>query len=380
MQGMMRALFALILLLAPLSVPQAVAQTASQPVAEEAAPPVKIDRKKLLVQPRNKDGTLQQVSFFEDPVLWAREKQQAFYGKLSATLRQMKGASPLAAAWTLMLLSFGYGVFHAAGPGHGKAVISAWLLATENELKRGVLISFMSAVIQALTAILVVSVLFMVVASVGSTARNVAGVLESASYGLIALLGGYLIWTALLMLRPAKAPGTPAPALAGATTTRQAIALHDFGSFEPMKASGPSSSPSQSHVHGPDCGCGHAHLPAASDVKGDWSFAKAFSLAFAVGIRPCTGALLVLVFANGLGLYWAGVAATFAMAVGTFITVSVIAAIAVYAKKLAAMMMRGNSRLLDWFGIGLRFAGGGAIAFLGTILFLGSLGSTNAMM
>ena len=373
---MMRALFALILLLAPLCVPQAVAQTASQPVAEEAAPPVKIDRKKLLVQPRNKDGTLQQVSFFEDPVLWAREKQQAFYGKLSATLRQMKGASPLAAAWTLMLLSFGYGVFHAAGPGHGKAVISAWLLATENELKRGVLISFMSAVIQALTAILVVSVLFLVVASVGSTARNVAGVLESASYGLIALLGGYLIWTALLMLRPAKAPGTPAPALAGATTTRQAIALHDFSGFEPTKASGPS----QSHVHGPDCGCGHAHLPAASDVKGDWSFAKAFSLAFAVGIRPCTGALLVLVFANGLGLYWAGVAATFAMAVGTFITVSVIAAIAVYAKKLAAMMMRGNSRLLDWFGIGLRFAGGGAIAFLGTILFLGSLGSTNAMM
>ena len=357
--------------------PAAVAQVAEQPAAQqEAAPPVKIDRKKLLVQPRNKDGTLQQVSFFEDPVLWAREKQQTFYGKLSATLRQMKGASPVAAAWTLMLLSFGYGVFHAAGPGHGKAVISAWLLATENELKRGVLISFMSAIIQALTAIVIVSVLFLVVASVGSTARNVAGVLETASYGLIALLGGYLIWTALLMLRPAKALRTPAPALAGATVTRQAIALHDFASFEPMKKAGPA----PGHLHGPDCGCGHAHLPAAKDVKGDWSFAKAFSLAFAVGIRPCTGALLVLVFANGLGLYWAGVAATFAMAVGTFITVSVIAAIAVYAKKFAAMMMRGNSRLLDWFGIGLRFAGGGAIAFLGTILFLGSLGSTNAMM
>jgi ABC-type nickel/cobalt efflux system permease component RcnA len=361
--------------------PAAVAQVAEQPAAqEEAAPPVKIDRKKLLVQPRNKDGTLQQVSFFEDPVLWAREKQQTFYGKLSATLRQMKGASPVAAAWTLMLLSFGYGVFHAAGPGHGKAVISAWLLATENELKRGVLISFMSAVIQALTAIVMVSVLFLVVASVGSTARNVAGVLETASYGLIALLGGYLIWTALLMLRPAKALRTPAPALAGATVTRQTIALHDFASFEPMKKAGPAPGQVPDHVHGPDCGCGHAHLPAAKDVKGDWSFAKAFSLAFAVGIRPCTGALLVLVFANGLGLYWAGVAATFAMAVGTFITVSVIAAIAVYAKKLAAMMMRGNSRMLDWFGIGLRLAGGGAIAFLGTILFLGSLGSTNAMM
>jgi nickel/cobalt exporter len=154
------------------------------------------------------------------------------------------------------------------------------------------------------------------------------------------------------------------------------VALHDFGSFEPVK----NKAVAADHVHGPDCGCGHAHVPAARDLRGDWSFAKAFSLAFAVGIRPCTGAILVLVFANGLGLYWAGVFSTFAMAVGTFITVSVIAAIAVYSKKLAALLMRGNSRLLDWFGLGLRFAGGLAIAFLGTILFLGSLGSTNAMM
>ena len=356
--------------------PGAMAQAAGpQPAVEDAAPPVKIDRKKLLVQPRNKDGTLVQVSFFEDPVLWAREKQQAFYGKLSATLRQMKGSSPAAAAWTLMLLSFGYGVFHAAGPGHGKAVISAWLLATENELKRGVLISFMSAVIQALTAIVLVSVLFLVVASVGATARNVAGVLESASYALIALLGAYLIWTALALLwrRPRAAAAIPAVAV---TTTRQSVALHDFGSFEPLR----NQAVGAGHVHGPDCGCSHSHVPAAADLRGDWSFAKAFSLAFAVGIRPCTGAILVLVFANGLGLYWAGIFSAFAMAVGTFLTVSVIAAVAVYSKQLAARLMRGNARLLEWFGLGLRFAGGGAIAFLGTILFLGSLGATNAMM
>jgi nickel/cobalt exporter len=378
MQGVMRALLAfIVLLLLPLSLPQAAAQTASQPVAEEAAPPVKIDRKKLLVQPRNKDGTLEQVSFFDDPVLWVREKQQAFYGKLSAALRQMKGSSPLAATWTLMLLSFGYGVFHAAGPGHGKAVISAWLLATENELKRGVLISFMSAIIQALTAILLVSILFLVVASVGSTARNVAGVLESASYAMIALLGAYLVWTALRLLKPARQLAVPAPvpAMAG-MTTRQSMALHDFGGFEPVK----NKAVPVDHVHGPDCGCGHAHVPAAKDLRGDWSFARAFSLAFAVGIRPCTGAILVLVFANGLGLYWAGVFSTLAMAAGTFITVSVIAAFSVYSRKLAALMMQGNSRLLDWFGLGLRFAGGVAIASLGTILFLGSLGSTNAMM
>jgi ABC-type nickel/cobalt efflux system permease component RcnA len=353
--------------------PHTVAQTAAGTSVEQAQPEVKIDRRKLLVPQRNADGSIKVTPFLEDPVLWARDEQQRFYGRMSATLKAMRGPSAFAAGWTLMLLSFAYGVLHAAGPGHGKAVISTWLLATENELRRGVLISFMSAIIQALTAIVLVSVLFLVVASVGSTARNVASVLESASYALIGLLGLYLIWTAVRLLAARRA--APSPAAAG-ITTRQSVALSDFTGFEPMK----NQAAADGHVHGPDCGCGHAHLPAAKDLKGDFSFLRAFSLAFAVGIRPCTGAILVLVFANGLGLYWAGIASTFAMALGTFITVSVIAAIAVYGKKLAARLARGNSGLLDWAAIGMRLLGGVAIAFLGTILFLGSLGSTNAMM
>lgn len=99
-----------------------------------------------------------------------------------------------------------------------------------------------------------------------------------------------------------------------------------------------------------------------------------------MGIRPCTGALLVLIFANALGLYWAGIAATFAMALGTFITVSTIAAIAVYSKKLATRYARQDDRWISWLNFGLRLGGGLAIAFLGAILFLGSLGSTNGMM
>ena len=364
-----------LLFLSLAAAPAVVAQSSSGTAVEQAQPEVKIDRRKLLVQPRNADGTIKVTPFLEDPVLWARDEQQNFYRKMSATLKAMRGPNAMAAGWTLMLLSFAYGVFHAAGPGHGKAVISTWLLATESELKRGVLISFMSAIIQALTAIVLVSVLFLVVASVGSTARNVAGLLESASYALIGLLGLYLIWTALRLLAARRTAAAPAPANPG-VATRQSVALSDFAGFQPMK----NAAVPPDHVHGPDCGCGHSHLPEAKDLKGDFSFARAFSLAFAVGIRPCTGAILVLVFANGIGLYWAGIASTFAMAVGTFLTVSVIAAIAVYGKKLAARLVRGNSGLLDWAAIGMRFAGGTVIAFLGTILFLGSLGSTNAMM
>ena len=136
---------------------------------------VKIDKRKLLVQPRNADGSIIMVSFWEDPVLWVRDKQQEFYGAMSGALRDVRTDKPSAAAWTLMLLSFGYGIFHAAGPGHGKTVISAWLLATENELKRGILIAFLSSIIQAVVAIALVSVLLLVVESAGQHGQGHGG-------------------------------------------------------------------------------------------------------------------------------------------------------------------------------------------------------------
>lgn len=329
----------MIFVLAGFFVAPAVAQTASEPTSE-----IKIDKKKLLVQPRNADGTPIMVSFWEDPVLWVREKQQAFYGSMSGALRQIKTSSPLAAAWTLMFLSFGYGVFHAAGPGHGKTVISAWLLATENELKRGVVIAFLSSIIQAVVAILLVSILLLVVASAGSTARDFAGFLESASYAMIGAMGLYLIWTAL---RP-----------------QVEHVHHDHHHHD--------------HVH--DENCGHAHVAEAKQVRGQWSLTKAFSLAFAVGIRPCTGAILVLILANALGIYWAGVTSTLVMAFGTFLTVSIIAAIAVYSKKLAMRLAARDDKWLGWFAFALRLGGGLAIAGLGGLLFWGSLGTTTGMI
>ena len=329
----------LVFVFAGVFIAPAMAQTTSEPTSE-----IKIDKKKLLVQPRNTDGSLIMVSFWEDPVLWVREQQQAFYGSMSGALRQIKTSSPLAAAWTLMFLSFGYGIFHAAGPGHGKTVISAWLLATENELKRGILIAFLSSIIQALVAILLVSVLLLVVASAGRTARDVAGFLESASYAMIGAMGLYLIWTAV---RPK--------------------AHHDHHEHR-----------HHNHVH--DEHCGHAHVAEAKQVRGQWSLTKAFSLALAVGIRPCTGAILVLILANALGIYWAGVTSTLVMAIGTFLTVSVIAAIAVYSKRLAMRLAARDDKWLGRLAFTLRLGGGLAIAGLGGLLFLGSLGSTTGMI
>jgi nickel/cobalt exporter len=348
--------YMLLLLVTALSVPAPLlAQDQAEQAAPQAAP--RIDQRKLLVQPRNADGTLKTPSLWREPALWVMDKQRSFYGAMSLSIRQMKSQSPFAAALTLMLLSFGYGVFHAAGPGHGKAVISAWLLATENELRRGILIAFMSAIVQALTAIVIVSALLLLVTAVGTTARDVAGFLESASYALIALMGAYLIWSAFRPHQHAEA------------------ASHAHGHDDGH----------DHHHHGHDhaadnCACGHAHVPEARQVKGEWSLTKALSLAFAVGIRPCSGALLVLIFANTLGLYWAGVTSTFVMALGTAITVSAIAAIAVYSKKLAISLARRDETWLGYAAFALRLGGGLVIIALGGILFWGSLYSTNTMM
>lgn len=344
LRQLLRTLFMVFILTGFFAVP-AMAQTAGEPASE-----IKIDRSKLLVQPRNADGSRIMVSFWDDPVLWVREQQQAYYGSMSGTLRQIKSRSPYAAAWTLMFLSFGYGIFHAAGPGHGKTVISAWLLATENELKRGIVIAFLSSIIQALVAILLVSVLLLVVASASSAARDVAGVLESVSYAMIGAMGLYLIWTAL---RPKG---------------HHEHHDHDHHGHDHHH---------HGHVH--DEHCGHAHVAEAKQVRGEWSLTKAFSLAFAVGIRPCTGAILVLILANALGIYWAGVASTLVMAIGTFLTVSAIAAIAVYSKKLALRLASTDDHVLGWLAFALRLGGGVAIAGLGTLLFLGSLSNSMGM-
>lgn len=338
---------------------------ADTPATTEAAP---FDKKRLLVQPRKADGTIEVTPFLQSPILWARDEQQNFYGAMSRAMKDIHNGNAWAAAWTLMLLSFGYGVLHAAGPGHGKAVISAWLLATENQLRRGILVALMSAVVQALTAIVVVSSLLLLVGGAGTATRNAAAFLESASFALIAAMGAYLLWSAFAGHRHAAV----AAAASGHT--------HDHSSHVHFEILNPVGHGHHDHVHDADCDCGHAHVPTARDVSGSWSWRKAFTLAFAVGIRPCTGALLVLVFANALGLYWAGVVSTFVMAFGTFITVSCVAALAVYSKQLAERLASRDASWLSFMGTAMRFGGGIAIMLFGTILFVASLyGPTGSM-
>ncbi len=365
----MRVVIRILLLLALLLPVSALPVVAQEGVAEPP-PKVVIDKRKLLVPPRNPDGSFVVTPFSEDPVRWARDKQQNFYRSLSGAIRGLASDSPLKAGWTLVFISFLYGVFHAAGPGHGKAVISGWVLATENDLRRGIIISALSALFQALTAIVIVSGLLLFVSSASAMARDVAGFLESASYLMIAGLGLYLVWSGI---RPAHAPAV-AVAVPG-DAARRATEGVSFEIVTPL----PDALPAD-HVHGPECGCGHAHLPQATQVRGDWSWSRAVALAFAVGLRPCTGALLVLIFSWGMGLYWAGIVSTLAMGLGVFITISLIASLAVFAKSAALRYAGLGNRMLDRAVSGLRLVAGLGIAGLGGLMFWASLGTVNAMM
>lgn len=225
-----------------------------------------------------------------------RQLQAKYLNQVTENLRDIKqGNQPLFSV-SLMLLSFLYGLLHAAGPGHGKAVISAYLLSTKAQLRHGIQIAFFASIMQAITAITIVfSGIFIFQTSVRGINTRFAH-FEQFSYALIALLGLYLLITQLLKML-------------------QRNPKHKH------------------HVHDEDCGCGHTHIPAPQNQE--QNFRQKALTVLSIGIRPCTGALIILILAHSLGLYLTAIIATFLMAFGTFITISTVATFAVGAQKLA---------------------------------------------
>jgi nickel/cobalt transporter (NicO) family protein len=342
-------------------------QPMTSPVfAQETVEQAPLDKRKLLVPPRNADGTAKTTPFLEDPVQWMAEKQREFYGSMTAALRDMVMGGSQKAAWWLMGISFLYGIFHAAGPGHGKAIVTSWILATDNDLKRGLVIAAMSALIQALTAIIAVSLLLFVFKTGAAATRNAATILEQVSFAMIAAMGLYLIWSAFRPHGHTHAEHTHTEHAHAEPAHHHDHAHHDHNDHGHDHAH-------HNHGHHHHDDHGHAHAPEPEKLRGDWSLAKALSLAFAVGIRPCTGAILVLVGANLVGLFWAGILSTLAMGLGVFLTIAAIATISVYAKALALKLAAHDSRRLAQAAFTLRLLGGVAITALGSLMFFGAL-------
>ncbi|WP_299482593.1 DUF1007 family protein [uncultured Roseibium sp.] len=290
-------------------------------------------------------------------------KQKEFYQKLVASLRAFR--SNPNAGWLLIGLSFAYGVFHAAGPGHGKAIITSYVVANDETLKKGILLSFASAFAQALTAIVLVGGLAVVFNLTSIAIQDTARWFEVGSYVLITGLGGWLLWQKAarpLVVSIASRLAGDRLALAGADAHSHHHHDHHHDHH---------------HHIGPDgicTSCGHAHAPTPDMVQGKITMARAASIIFAVGLRPCTGALVVLVFALSQGMIAAGIASTLAMAVGTGITVSVLAGLAVGAKDLAVRLFGEGSPMSMRIHRSIEIIGATIVFLLGVTLLIATLG------
>jgi nickel/cobalt exporter len=313
---------------------------------------------------------------------WVNIQQQGFYRSLTGALKGMREDG--GQVWLLVGLSFAYGIFHAAGPGHGKAVISSYMLANEVALRRGIMLSFVSAFLQALTAIVVMALVFLVLRGTAVSMTDATWFLEVASYALITLFGAWLLWRKAGPRIVGLFRGNPVRSLSAAQAHSHAghdhhvhddTCSHDHAhhAHAHSHAAHSHDHAAHSHTHAAGETCGHSHAPDPAMISGDrFNWKTAWSAVAAVGLRPCSGALIVLSFAFLNGLWAGGVLSVFAMALGTAITVSVLATIAVTAKNWA-VAIAGDGRAGNRVHATIEIAGAATVFLLGLALLGASL-------
>ena len=324
---------------------------------------------------------------------WIMQMQVNFYLALEHAMASLHQS--WTAFWLLGGLSFLYGIFHAAGPGHGKVVISSYVLANEEQVRRGVFLSFLSAMLQSAVAIAFVLVAASVLGMTAIAMSDAANWIGIVSYAGIAVLGVWLLLRKLFGWGHshkhdhghghAHAPdGNRMQALArqhmGAPAHALAAGGPQLTSFR-VAGTGPDAygrlpgNAHYGHNHG-DAGedgheHGHAHVVTPDQLRGSWR--EQLSVVLAVGLRPCSGALIVLAFALSQGVLLAGIVAVLMMGVGTAITTGTLATLAVGFKGLARGLAGADNKITQailWWAEVLAAC---AVIVMGVLLVLASL-------
>ncbi len=266
--------------------------------------------------------------------------QSLFSAQIIAGLKDFARSSE--AVWGVLGISFIYGVVHAAGPGHGKAVIAAYVLASRSALKRGIAMAMAAALLQALVAIALVGVFSIMLNATAASLSSMAGQIERISFAAVALVGTWLLWR-----KAGRLAG-----LTGSQTMQDSQDHHHH----------------HNHHHDENCGCGHSHAPVVPQEAGLRDMAMAV---VAAGIRPCSGAILVLVFALAQGLFGVGIAAALVMALGTALTTSALACLSVLARHTASRLSGGADSLTGQRVItGLEVLAAAFVAWLGAAFLI----------
>lgn len=253
---------------------------------------------------------------------WVIEAQRAIQNELAAGVRAIKKGQPGALA-ALLAVCFSYGVLHAAGPGHGKVLIGGYGMGRRVAFWSLASISLAASLAQSLVA---VALVYAGVAALGWTrdaAQNVAqdvmapiGTLAIAAVGLwLAARGLRKVWLQSI---------APAPI------------AHDHHHHD--------------HHHDADCGCGHSHGPSLAEVERATNWKDRVALIIGVALRPCSGALFLLILTWQLGIALAGIVGAFAMGLGTAVITVAVAGMSVWAREgaLANLPFHRVAQILPW--------------------------------
>jgi ABC-type nickel/cobalt efflux system permease component RcnA len=315
---------ALVLLLALSLSPAAQAQNpftgdpAPQQTAPQRPPPAQSPFTGAPAPPQAAPATAAELGFFDRLNRQIARFQRDVTREMSSRLRAIRdGETPLALLVGIGL-AFLYGVVHAAGPGHGKAVVIGYFLTRQARLARGFLMGLQISVGHVVSAIVVAFAADLIFKTVwGTSAADLRGV-QLASYAAIALIGPYML------IETARGGGHR---------------HHHHG-----------------HDHGGNPGHGHSHGHSQG------------LLSLGVGVVPCTGAILVMLFALANGILLAGFVLVAAIALGMAITMGALGILAIVARNLVTRWVAG-AETAGRIGAALEYAGAVAIILIGAGLF-----------
>jgi len=313
--------------------------------------------------PQVTETTAPEPSFLTQTILYIQAEQQRLHRALAGAIRTLKAEGSVTAAWALISLSFLYGVFHAAGPGHGKAVLSTYLVTQPTALKKSLALAAASSFMQGVTAIVVVMGVLTVLGVALRSSGMIVQWLEAASFALVACVGAWLIWRSLRVLFPQLVP-------AGGGHHHH---HHDHGHGHGHGHAHDHDHDhhhDHAHHHDHDCGtqgCGHTHMPTPQQASAAGSLREMAGVVFSIGVRPCSGAILVLVFAQVAGMTLAGIAAVLAMSAGTALAVALIALAAVGLRDGAWAVTRLDDARVEKAVHWLAIAGGVVLVLMGSL-------------
>ncbi len=304
-------------------------------------------------------------------IIRSMQWQKEINNQLSELLFAAKSHS-LEAGISLMGLSFLYGLLHSLGPGHGKLIVTTYLATHSTKVRLSLGLTLISAIMQALVAVALVSALLLLFNSSMREVNSKAELLITLSFYTVVFLGLIVVWRNLNVLwqqiRQRKQINSRKKIQITAVTP---IPHQTHASaFQPMTR------PDTCEHTAADCGCGHQHVVDSKQINSASSLKEYLAIIFSIGIRPCTGAIMVLLFANMLDIYWLGILSAFIMALGTAFTTSIIAVMTITGRQLAKRYLtstaqRKKAAFTNRPGVGallLRMMGGVLLILMGIIL------------